>query len=102
MQNIGMTSLNTVTNHYAGTVLQPLPTTDLHIVVDALFPTADAIASASSLGICLTWSQNSHHKQALFKVLSDGLPKKRWRTACVPGEDNLPDQHFFVYSDSKV
>lgn len=79
-----------------------LPANDLHVVVDALFPTTDSIATASSLNIAITWSQNSAHKSNLFQVLSDGLPKKKWRTACVPQQEGLMDQHYFVFHDSKV
>jgi hypothetical protein len=83
-------------------LLHPLPRDDLHILVDALFPTLDAINTASSLNVCLTWSQNSQHQLNLFKVLSDGLKKKQWRMACCSSGDNLPDRYFFVYSDSKI
>lgn len=78
-----------------------LPSNDLHIVVDALFATKETIATASAHDVRVTWSQNCQHKKKLFAVLSDGLPKRSWRMACVPGSEGELDQHFFVFNDSK-
>jgi hypothetical protein len=77
-----------------------LPNDDVHVIVDALFPTAETIATATAAGIRVTWSQNAAHKSHLMSVLSDGLAKKEWRAACIPTESL--DQHYFVLSDSKV
>ena len=80
----------------------PLPKDDLHVVVDALFPTKETLATASSLNICVTWSQNSAHKSAIMSVLSNGLLKKQWRLICIPSGDGLLDQHSFLYNDAKL
>ena len=63
-------------------ILCPLPKNDLHVVVDALFPTKETIATASSQNIGVTWSQNSHHKKSVMTVLSDGLLEKEWEMVC--------------------
>lgn len=72
------------------------------MVVDALFPTVESLATASSEDICVTWSQNSAHKSRVMAVLSDALPKKQWRSICIPSNDGFLDQHFFVYHDTKL
>lgn len=38
----------------------------------------------------------------ILGLLSDGLKRKRWRLACVPGEEGQVNQHYFVYNDSKM
>ena len=79
-----------------------LPSNDLHVVADALFPTAETIGTASSLDIRLTWSQNAAHQAKLVDFYSDALPHGLWRSACVPSGDNLVSKHFFLFQDSKL
>jgi len=88
--------LNSVKN-----ILGQLPHNDIHVVVDALFPTTEAIATASSFDIRVTWSQNKAHQTDMFEVLSDGLAKGQWRTALLPDANAIPS-HFFVFNDSKA
>jgi hypothetical protein len=66
-----------------------------------LFATEDTLAKAAALNIKVTWSQSATSKKSLLSVLSDGLPKKKWRLATIPHPESY-DQHYFVYNDSKL
>lgn len=101
LKNVPGTKLSFKSTFLSG-ILGPLPKNDLHMVVDALFATRETITTASSLDICVTWSQNSAHKANLHSLLADGLPKGRWRMACVPGEEGHRDHYYFVLNDSKM
>jgi hypothetical protein len=78
-----------------------LPIDDTHVVVDALFPTKDSLAKASSLDIRITWSQNAQHQSVIHDTLCEDLPKKRWRSVSVPQAESVT-QHYFVFNDSKA